>query len=158
MVLLSWNSFLKGHALRLSEIHSFEKFNDSLHLGQWHDLWCLFSHHNMPTASEWKSHFIQVCPELCSPHHYSFVLPISNPIMHTGSCHRRCWSFFNHIKPFGSLKCLFQIGQKLGGQRNDTVITDEWRAGGAATSSRQLLPAFPLNHGLFPSGYTCDVR
>lgn len=39
----------------------------------------------------------------------------------------------------------------LGGQRNDTVITDEWKAGGAATSSRQLLlPAFPLNHGLFP--------
>lgn len=50
--LLSRNPFVKGHAPRLSEIHSFEKCNDSLHLGQWHDLWCLFSHHNMPAASE----------------------------------------------------------------------------------------------------------
>lgn len=50
---------------------------------------------------------------LPAPRIYSFVLPITNPITHAGSCHWRRWSFFNHIKPFSSFKCLFRIAQKL---------------------------------------------
>lgn len=62
---------LQGHALRFSVIHSFKKGNESLHLGPWPDLSCLFSHHNVPTALDWEWHFIQVCSlttsHSCSP-------------------------------------------------------------------------------------------
>lgn len=71
---------------------------------------------------------------------YSFVLPITNPITHAGSCHWRRWSVFNHIKSFSSFKCLFRIGQEL--QR----LPGEQRSYGPDRRPREL-----LYHHLLPS-------